>query len=56
MAMGRVTKRARDLYCNPLVPANDNPILDTCQYIAEFAYGDESEIAANVITSNMYAH
>ena len=56
MAMGRVTKRARDLDCNPLVTDNENHIFNTCQYIAEFAYGDESEIAANVITSNMYAH
>ena len=34
--------------------ANTNPILDTRQYIVEFAEGDEAELAANVIATNMY--
>jgi len=33
MAMGRVTKRARDSDGNPLGTVHDNPILDTRQYI-----------------------
>ena len=32
-----------------------NPTLDTRQYIFEFNDGDEAEIAANVIDTNMYA-
>ena len=35
--------------------ANDNPIIDTCQYIVEVADGDEAKLASNVIASNMYA-
>ena len=49
MAMGRVTKWARDLNGNPLGTADDNPILDTRQYIVEFSNGYEAELAANVI-------
>ena len=37
MAIGRVTKRARELYGNPFGTANDNPVTDTCQFIVEFA-------------------
>ena len=31
------------------------PIIDTGEYIVEFAYGYEAELVANVISSNMYA-
>ena len=55
MAMGRVTKRARDSDGNPLDNANDNPILNTCQYIVQFNNRDEAELAANIIAINMYA-
>ena len=55
MAMGRVTKRARDSDGNPMGTAHDNPILDTRQYIVQFNDGDEAELAANVIATNMYA-
>ena len=55
MAIGRVTKWARDSNRNPLVTANINPILDTHLYIVEFADGYEAELAANVIATNMYA-
>ena len=55
MAMGRVTKRARDSDRNPLGTAHENPILDTCQYIFEFNDGDEAEPTVNVIATNMYA-
>ena len=53
--MGRVTKRAHDLYKNPLGNANDKPILNTFQCIAEFSDGDEAELAVSMIVSNMYA-
>ena len=55
IAMGRVTKRARESNSNPLGTANTNPILDTLQYIVEFSDRDEAELAANVIAKNMYA-
>ena len=55
MDMGQLTKQIRDLDNNPLGTDNDNPIIDTCQYIVEFSNGDEAELAANVIASNMYA-
>ena len=55
IAMGRVTKRARDSEGKPLGTAHVNPILDTCQYIVEFNDRDEAELAANVIATNMYA-
>ena len=53
MAMGRVTKRARDSDGNPLGTVHENPILNTRQYIVEFNDGDEAELAANVIAANM---
>ena len=55
MAMGRVNKRACESNGNPFQTANTNPILDTRQYIVEFADGYEAELAANVIATNMYA-
>ena len=55
MAIGRVTKRARDSEGNPLGTSHENPILDTRQYIVEFNDGDEAELSANVIATNMYA-
>lgn len=55
MALGRVTKRARDKDGNPIGTAGANPILDTRQYIVQFADGHEAELAANVIATHMFA-
>ena len=55
MAMGRVTKRARESDGNPLRTSHENPIVGTRQYIVEFNDGDEAEISDNVIATNMYA-
>ena len=55
MAMGRVTKRDRDSNGNPLGTANNNPILDTCQYIVGFADGYEAELVGNVIATKIYS-
>ena len=55
MAMGRVTKRARESNGNPLGTEDTNPIIDTRQYIVNFDDGYEAELAANVIATNMYA-
>ena len=54
-AMGRVAKRARDNDGNPIGRANQNPILDTREYIVEFEDGTQAELAANVIAQSMYA-
>ena len=54
MAMGRVTKRARDSDENSLGTVHEKPFIDTCQYIVEFNDGDEAELSANVIATNMY--
>ena len=55
MDKGRVTKRACDSNGNPLGTANNNPIIDNRQYIVEFSDGDEANLAANVIATNMYS-
>ena len=55
MAMGWLTNRSRDSDGNPLGTAHENPILNTRQFIVEFSDGDEDELAANVIATNMYA-
>ena len=52
---GTVTKRACDNDGNPIGRANDNPILDSRQYIVKFEDGMEAELAANVIAQAMYA-
>ena len=54
MAIGQVTKQARESNGNPLGNANTNSILDTCQYIVGFADGDEAKLADNLIATNMY--
>ena len=55
MDMGKATKRASDSNSNQLGTTNTNLIIDTRQYIVEFADGDEAELAANVIATNIYA-
>ena len=54
MTMGRVTKRDCESDGNPLVTSQENPIIDTRQYIVELNDGDEAELAANVIANKMY--
>ena len=55
MAQGRVVKRLCDNDGNPVGRANDNPILDTRNYVVEFDDGMEAELAANSIAQNMHA-
>ena len=50
-----VRKRSRGNDGNPIGRANDNPILDTRQYVVEFEDGHQAELTANVIAQNMYA-
>ena len=48
-AMGRVVKRARGSDGETIGRANQNPILDTREYVVEFEDGTQAELAANVI-------
>jgi hypothetical protein len=54
MSRGRVTKRKRDDNGNPIGRANDNPILDTREYIVKFDDGDVTGLTANLIAELMY--
>ena len=55
MAKGTVRKRARNSENNPVGRANQNPILDTREYVVEFEDGQEAELTANTIAQSMYA-
>ena len=44
MARGKVVKRARDDAGNPVGRANNNPILDTREYVFEFEDETEAEL------------
>jgi hypothetical protein len=50
-----VTKRKQGDNGNPTERANDNPILDTREYIVKFDDGDVTELTANLIAESMYA-
>ena len=55
MVQGKVVKRARGQDGNPIGRANDNPILDTREYVVKFDDGAEAELSANTLAQNMYA-
>jgi hypothetical protein len=55
MVKGRVTARKRDRDGNPVVRANDNPILNTTSYIINFDDGDQTELTANMIAESLYS-
>ena len=55
LTKGRVVSRKRDIHSNPIGPANDYPILDTRQYVVQFADGYETELNANMIAEAIYA-
>ena len=50
-----MTKHNRDNNGNPIGHANDNPILDTREYIVKFDDSDVTELTANLIAELMYA-
>ena len=54
MAQGRVRKSACDSNGNPIGGANENPILDSREYVFEFKDGIKEELAANAIDRRMY--
>ena len=51
----RVIKRQRDMADNLIGKRHSNPILDTREYLVEFADGSSDTLATNVIAENMYA-
>ncbi|MFN9958336.1 MAG: hypothetical protein ACK55I_34985, partial [bacterium] len=53
---GRVTSRKRNADGLPAGLANDNPILDTREYVVQFDDGnDEIELNANAIAESLYS-
>ncbi len=52
---GRVIKRTCDNDRNVIGRANENPILNSREYVVEFEDGTEAELAANAIAQSMYA-
>ena len=50
---GRVTKRARGPDGLPFGTANQNPILNSQMYTAEFDDGTEAKLTANMIAQSM---
>ena len=52
---GRVTARARDEDGQLIGESNDNPMLDTRQYVVEFPNGEVNHYTANLIAENMIA-
>ena len=55
MAQGRVRKRYRDKYGNPIGLSDENPILDSRNFVAVFKDGTEEELAANSIDQSTNA-
>ena len=54
MAQGKVVKRARDNDGNVISRSNDNPILDTREYVVEVNDGKEAALAAITNTQSMH--
>ena len=50
-----VTTQKRDLDGNLKGTANENPILDTREYVVPFDDGDVTDLTANLIAESMYA-
>ena len=55
IAQDRGINRTRDSDGNVIGRANNNPILDTWEYVVEFKDGKEAAFAANTIAQSMYA-
>ena len=53
--MARVTKRLKDANSLPIGLANENPILDTRMYEAQYLDGEKELLAANSIAENLFA-
>ena len=55
MFQRRVRKHDHDNDGNPIGRANENPILNSREYVVEFKDSTESELASNAIAQSMYA-
>ena len=55
MVQGKIVKRSRDNDGNVIGCANENPILDTLEYVVECEDGKEAALAASTIAQSMYA-
>ena len=51
----KVIKRRKDQEGNPVGIANNNPILDTREYVVEFMDGHEETMAANLIAEHLFS-
>ena len=50
-----IIKHRKDHEGNPVGIANNNPILDTCEYIIEFMDGHEETMTANLIAEYLFS-
>lgn len=55
MQRGRVVKRLKNDEGIPIGVRNNNPILDSREYVVELADGTEQEFSANFIAENLYS-
>ena len=55
LTKARVTARKRDLDGNLKGTANENPVLDTREYVVTFDDGDVTDMTASMIAESMYA-
>lgn len=55
MTKGRVTKRLKSDDGTPVGVRNNNPLLDSREYVVELADGTQQEFAANIIAENLYS-
>ena len=55
MVTGGVVKRARGQDGNPIGLRNQNPLLDTREYVVEFSDGSTAEYTANIIAENLFS-
>ncbi len=54
MVKGCVTAQKRNWDSNSIGLANENPFLDTQSYLANFDYGDQTEMTGNMIAKSSY--
>ena len=54
MVQGKFCKLTRDNNGNPIGIANENPILDSREYVVEFKEGTEAELSSNAISQSIY--
>jgi hypothetical protein len=55
MKLGKVDRQLTDDNNLTIGKSNDNPILDTREYVVKFDDGEQLEYTANVIAENIYA-